>query len=228
LSAFFSFTHGDTAYLLADGGYFRPDGTLVHVDRKVWALPNHAIVITGRGTSALQVGEIVGHLLHLSENEGAKGTVDEMLEGISLLFDLLSDGGPFKADFVIAAHSETKGAVHFHVQCHDTAARAFELIPGAPDEQISSPAVVAADLTKLRGLTLGDIAAAPEANGIELMQIMRGKLARVPGEEKELHRVGGRIDLAVVGKGGVTIKQIATWPDECGKPIDPTIRAVPC
>lgn len=229
MSSFFTFTSDGRAQILSDGAWLHPDGRLYAVDKKTWAFPSHPIAITARGTSASQVGEIVAHLLELSRTK-PNWSVDRMLDGIRMLFVLLSDRGEMPADFLIAAWSPKAGAVHYYVPCcHREAFPLFELTRLDPSQQMSSPALSPADLAHL-GISADDTAAHDflERHGAEIMRAMRQKRDSIPGSDVDMFLVGGRCDLTTVSAAGVSTKTLCTFDDEIGKLIDPSREAVPC
>ncbi|WP_028748022.1 hypothetical protein [Rhizobium mesoamericanum] len=230
MSSFFTFAANGKAQVLTDGAWLHPDGRLLAVDKKVFAFPNHPVAIVGRGTSATEVAEIIAHLVELSRTK-ANWSVERMLDGVRMLFVLLSDRGEFKADFLIAAWTPKGGPQHFYVPCcgEREGFPLFELTQIEPGLQMSSPAILPEELAHL-GITAEDVAEPDflERHGAEIMRAMRSKRDRIPGSDVDMFLVGGRCDLTTVSATGVSTKTLCTFDDVVGELIDPAVRATLC
>jgi hypothetical protein len=226
MSAFISHAYADRISILTDGAFFQPDGTIVHLAKKVEILPNHNIAITGRGSSLEFVASVISQFIHLSGNEASKFSTDDMLDVIRAGFIALSDQGECVAEFLIAAWSETEGPQHFLALCHKSApdVTPFELWSPGPGTQLSAgPVVKPSDV----GATDEDLYSPdyPERFGAKLIGAMRSQPAFTPGGDKPIYAVGGRADLTVVSATGVTTKLLATWDETIGAKIDPATEA---
>ncbi len=228
MSAFFSFRYPDRVQVLTDGAWLAPDGRLLCVDRKILTFPNHKLAMTGRGTDARQVFEVVQKSLFIAETEAVGRTVDELLDMVQLLFDVLSERGLFDAEFLIAAWSESRGAVHFFVPCHRNRPEPEPFQFHAMGAQIcAGPKVVWDDLKHLNlppsAINEPEF---PALHGAEIMSIMRSRPDLVPGADLPRHVIGGHCELTTVAASGVTSKILCRWDEPINAPIDPRNRRV--
>jgi hypothetical protein len=210
MSAFYSFRYPDRVQLLTDGGVFDENGVLCIVERKVLAFPGLPLVVTGRGTPANRVFEIIRNMAKFVDSFMAFDDIDPVIELLrSFIRELGAEHGTFDAEFLIAGYSARLGACHFIVPCHDHwGIEPFEL--ASPGAQIAAgPAISMNDLAHLN-LTSDDIADPdfPRRHGMEIMGAMRRKRARIPGSDREIYGVGGFCDLATVSAQGAAIETL--------------------
>ncbi len=226
MSAFYSFVYRDKVQLLTDGGFFDESGILRAVGRKVFAFEDLPLAVTGRGSSTDRVFEVIGDIMAIVSGMSPFDDADPVLSIIGRYFTSLRNRyGTFDAEFLIAAYSKTQGPCHFVVACHEHwGVKSFELL--SPGSQIGAgPQIDLGDIAHLN-LSSDEISSPdfPERWGIEVLEAMRGKLASVPGMEREFYGVGGQCDLTTVSADGVRITTLGRWDDEVGQPVDPRRR----
>jgi hypothetical protein len=229
MSAIYSFVYSDRVHVLTDGGFFHEDGVLAGVRRKLFASDTFPLVIACRGRPAGRIAEIVGEMESYFERHAVTRSMDACLAAIGDYFrELQARSDPFEAEFLLAAFSETGGPCHFFIHCHGRYDfPAFSLCSLGNDIQAGPP--VSLDDLAAVGVTTPDIVRPdfPPLHGATLMQIARRKLEAVPETGMSMHLVGGHCELATVSADGVEIRTLCRWPDEIGKPIDPTLERMP-
>ncbi len=227
VSAILSFAYADRVHILTDGAFTDASGTLVGTACKVEILPRHKIAITGRALLAEKIYGVIAKFVHLSANEAADFTTDDMLEVIEAGFATLADQGEFPGEFFIGAWSEAHGPLHFFVPCHGACgkrARPFDMFnPGAGTQMSAGPEL---DL-KGMGISLDELQSAdfPEIFGAEIIGAMRASGSIAMGASSPSFNVGGRADLTTVSAGGVTSTLLKTWDEDVpGGKIQPSGR----
>jgi len=223
MSAFYSFVYGDCVQLLTDGAFLDEKGILRAIDRKVFTFPNHPIAIACRAASAARAFQTIADLCDFIDSFGFCDDADAVLMFAKEFFGRLEGNGPFDAEFLIAAYSEENGPCHFIVQCHGRwNIPAFKMV--CPGMQIGGgPPVSLNDLQHLN-ITPSDVETSnfPERFGAELIGAMRKKATISPGSGSLFFGVGGCCDLTTVKASGAITKQLCTWDDKIGVPIDPS------
>ncbi|MDI7921744.1 hypothetical protein [Ferirhizobium litorale] len=220
MSAFFSFKYADCVRLLTDAGWYSADGSLVAVSSKVISLDTLPVAITGRGLNGLETFETITEMCVAAEDAE---TVDDVLRAFQVFFDGMAIRGDRDFEFLIAAWSETQGAVHFVVACHKHwKVPTFKLIP-LGEQILAGPVIGWGELAHLGIQPEAALEADfPLRHGAAVMTAMRKKASRIPGSRRDLFLVGGHCDLTTVTAGGVTTTKLCEWGDEIGKPIDPS------
>ncbi|MBB4236662.1 hypothetical protein [Rhizobium esperanzae] len=222
MSAIFSFAYPDCIQVLTDGAWVSETGELMRVKTKSFASSRHPIAFTGRGTSSVQVMNIIDELLAFAESEKCAG-VDAALGFAEAYFERMAKGGPFNGEIVIAAYSETKGTVHFVVACHDHYGLAAPFRLENPAAQILLGPTISLDDFPPGAFSPEDVASSnfPARHGAMIMEALRRKPARIIGWEREFFAVGGLCDLTTVNAAGADVRPLCGWADEVGKTIDP-------
>lgn len=226
MSMFIGFPYEDRIELLTDGAVYLPNGYLVFTQRKVTCSPDVPAAITGRGdkyTTDKMTAACLSYIKDYGFHEGMIAIEREFDQWRAAGYD----GLPFQ--LYIAGYDEKRGPVQFTVSSHPNVMHEgaeamrintlFGIAYGAPPVDQEE---VATFLTEER------IAKGCAEFGPELCQYLRGRTDHVidDPEKRQIHIVGGHIDLTTVNKDGASTRRLMTWPDLPLEFIDPTLQPV--
>jgi hypothetical protein len=198
----------DRVELVSDAGMFDATGKLLAIQSKLWASSNARVLCSGRG----DMNHVYAYALEIMlQGERAKsfdGTIAAMEKALATVFPF---GLPF-FEIVIAGISETNGPTILgfasvkmgHVvplQMIDLGGFAY----AGPDasqaamEALRNADTIEAHLLHEARTTAGAPIGNPRASGFI--------------------GVGGRLERATMGKDGLRLEVLRTWPDRIGQPV---------
>lgn len=228
MSAFFSMVHHDVVQVLTDGAVYKPDGTLISVEQKIWHSDVLPVAITGRGNYEKLKNAAMG-LLRFD----TFGSVDKLLAYVADFAkqaenrnktEPLSSSEAF--ELLICAFSETAGPVTFYFTTHSySGVEALKLhmvqdmVLGAggdiTDADLSSIGITAREYED-EGLNF------LRKRGVDIFELMRSRKGKNPVRpEQEIYGIGGHCQLTTISKSGVVVETLKVWPDKVGEKIDP-------
>lgn len=217
MSAFYAVAYSDRVELVTDGAIYQDDGTLVDIQRKVWASSSLPLAVTGRGSTRLVDG------LTVAINIMAEcGSIDGTLVEISGMLDKHRDRDCEPFELVLAAVSEANGAgIYYFANVDAYGLFAPWQLHGPYPEFGGGPSLTDAErqmlLTEYGGA--GTLAKA----AVPLFEAMRRKTGPNPAklDLPEIYGIGGHVDFTTVAVTGCTIERLHEWPDSVGEKINP-------
>lgn len=226
MSMFIGFPYEDHIEILTDGAVYLPNGYLVFTERKVHCSPDVPAAITGRG-NRFAVERMTEACMSYFRDYGFRGG----MEAIEVEFDQWRSSGyrglPFQ--LYIAGFDEERGPVQFTVSSHPnvmyegTEAMRINTIFGVA---YGAPPLDQGEVANF--LNEERLAKGCADFGVELCQYLRGRTDFVidDPEKRQIHIVGGHIDLTTVKAVGASTRRLLTWPDLPLEFIDPTLQPV--
>ncbi|NRF09401.1 hypothetical protein [Agrobacterium pusense] len=228
MSAFFSMVHHGVVQVLTDGAVYKPDGTLISIEQKIYYSDRLPVAITGRGNSEKLRSAAMG-LLRFD----MFGSVDKLLAYVADFAKQaenrnrtapLSSSDAF--ELLICAFSETAGPVTFYFTTHSYSGveamrlhMVQDMVFGAggdiTDGDLSSIGVTAQQYEE-EGLNF------LRKRGVEIFELMRNRKGKNPVRpEQEIYGIGGHCQLTTISESGVVVETLKVWPDKVGEKIDP-------
>jgi len=226
MSMFIGFPFEDRIEILTDGAVYLPNGYLVFTERKVHCSPDVPAAITGRGNRHT-VERMTEACLSYFRDYGFRGGMIAIEQEFDQWRAIGYQGLPFQ--LYIAGYDEERGPCQFTVSSHPDvmhkgaeAMRINTLLGVAYAAPPLDQEEVSAFLNEER------LAKGCSDFGPELCQYLRGRTDYVidDPEKRQIHIVGGHIDLTTVAKEGASTRRLLTWPDLPLEFIDPTLQPV--
>jgi hypothetical protein len=215
MSAVIVIRQSDAVHLVCDGASYAPDGTLLGITAKGFALPHLGCAVAFRSGDIRGVALVTDLALAPSYDALRHAAVDlvgEAIREIGAPIELYVGG--FSDDGSIDAFAVTSQAVGGASLLSLTEIPGFAVVPCDPP--------VHAELAFLAGRSPDEIDVYRGARAIIEAQ-RRHRIRQEDGSE--VYGVGGHAMLLTVTRTKVVSEILARWSDEIGRPIDPFATA---
>lgn len=216
------FVQGECAYLLTDGAVYDSEGVVAAIQCKVAAIPHLRMAVAFSGCVGRAVEACVGFFVRVRTQREAFGGLPDIAEQLYAAYqaDVRREGIERTADFqmYVAMHSLDTGEPQAWILSTNRAGfgasyepwslrRVHEICAPRVDRQAVFGRVV--DLTDPASFD-------PATDGLTLLEAQRNVVW-----PNGRHYIGGKADLTVVSRHGITKHTLREWPDVVGERINP-------